>query len=70
MLSSDKIDPYLSNTYPVTTMAYEKKVFLSKAYKEKMLRKSKFRDNTRVRDKKIRFDRRFKDIQLPPLDAV
>ena len=43
-------------------MAYEKKVFLGKAYKEKMLRKSKFHDKTRVRDKQRRLDRRFKDI--------
>lgn len=70
MRSSDKIDPYFSNTYPVTNMAYEKKVFLSKAYKEKMLRKSKFRVNTRVRDKKIRLDRRFKEIQLPRHETV
>lgn len=51
-------------------MAYEKKVFLSKAYKEKMLRKSKFRVNTRVRDKKIRLDRRFKEVQLPRHETV
>ena len=43
-------------------MAYEKKIFLTKAYKEKMLRKSKFRITTCVRDKQRRLDRRFKDI--------
>ena len=51
-------------------MAYEKKVFLSKAYKERMLRKSKFRVNTRVRDKQLRLDRRFKEVQLPRHDIT
>lgn len=43
-------------------MAYEKKVFLNKAYKEKMLRKSGFITKTRIRDKIRRLDRRFKAI--------
>ena len=41
-------------------MAHEKKIFVS--YKEKMLRKSKFRTNACIRDKQRRLDRHFKDI--------
>ena len=58
-----KIDRLSFLPFPVSNMAYEKKIFLTKAYQEKMLRKSKFRINARIRDKHRRLDRHFKDIQ-------